>query len=256
MTGEEAATGVLVTGGTSGIGRQIVTRLRASGRPVAFTGRDRGRGQQIAEATGGTFIATDVRDRDDLPRVVDEALSALGGGWGALVNNAAGVYEGPLEGMPESAIREVVEVNLTAAFRLSRAGVEIMRKAGRGSIVNIASDSALRGIHKLPAYSATKAGVLALSEVLAAEGAPLGIRVNAVCPGATHPGMRSTVSGFEHHAEDDTHWGPPLSARHGSADDVAKVVEWLLSDDAEHVSGATLRVDGGSAAARTRISVG
>ena len=124
-----------------------------------------------------------------------------------------------------------------------------MREQGGGSIVHIVSDSALRGIHKIPAYSVTKAGVLALSEALAAEGAPHGVRVNAVCPGAVFPGVQSTPKGYEHHAEDASTWGDAPSGRHGTGADVARAVLWLASEEAEHVSGATLRVDGAAGVA-------
>ncbi|ORA39215.1 SDR family NAD(P)-dependent oxidoreductase [Mycobacterium aquaticum] len=238
----------LVTGGTSGIGRAIVERLRAEGFRVAFTGRNNERGLAVAVGAEAAFIRADSADRAATDRAMYEALAWLGGRLDLLVNNAAIVYEGPLETTPDSALQELFEVNLTAAFRYSRAAFAIMREQRSGSIVNIASDGAIRGIHKLPAYSATKAALLTLSELYAAEGAPHGIRCNAVCPGATHPGMQSTATGFAHHAENDSRWAPAPSGRHGQASDVAALVAWLVSAEAARMSGATLRLDGAAAA--------
>ncbi|MFA3839532.1 SDR family NAD(P)-dependent oxidoreductase [Streptomyces aureus] len=244
-----APPGALVTGGTSGIGRAIVERLCSDGFRTAFTGRDVARGLAVADSTGAAFIAADSTNRQAIDRAVDESLSWLRGRLDVLVNNAAIVYEGPLESTPDDVFDELFEVNVTAARRYASAAFTVMRDQHSGVIVNIASDSAITGIAKLPAYSVTKAALLSLSDVLAAEGAPHGIRCNAVCPGATHPGMRSTATGFASHAENDAHWAPAPSGRHGQAGDVAAVVAWLASPDAAHVSGATLRVDGAASAA-------
>lgn len=244
-----APLGALVTGGTSGIGRAIVERLCADGFRVAFTGRNVERGLAVADSTGAAFISADSASRPAVDRAVDEALSWLRGRLDLLVNNAAIVYEGPLESTPDEVMDELFEVNVTAARRYATAAFSVMREQRSGVVVNIASDSAIRGIAKLPAYSVTKAALLAVSDLLAAEGAPYGIRCNAVCPGATHPGMRSTATGFDSHAENDAHWGPAPSGRHGRAVDVAAVVSWLASAEAAHVSGATIRVDGAASAA-------
>lgn len=244
-----APPGALVTGGTSGIGRGIVERLCADGYRVAFTGRNVERGLAVAESTGAAFIAADSTSRTAVDSALDESLSWLRGRLDVLVNNAAIVYEGPLEAMPDEAFAELFEVNVTAARRYATASFGVMREQRGGVVVNIASDSGIRGIAKLPAYSVTKAGLLAMTDLLAAEGAPYGIRCNAVCPGATHPGMRSTATGYESHAENDAHWGAAPSGRHGRPQDVAAVVSWLVSPDAAHVSGATIRVDGAASAA-------
>jgi NAD(P)-dependent dehydrogenase (short-subunit alcohol dehydrogenase family) len=246
---ELAGRTAFVTGGTSGIGRAIVEHLAAAGMQVAFTGRDGNRGVVVAASTRGAFIRADAANRAQCDECVEQALAFLGGRIDLFVAAAAIVFESPLEATPEPIFRELLEVNLTSTFRYSRTVFEAMREQDGGSIVHIVSDAALRGIHKIPAYSVTKAGVLALSEALAAEGAPHGVRVNAVCPGAVFPGVQSTPKGYEHHAEDASTWGPAPSGRHGTGADVARTVLWLASDAAEHVSGATLRVDGAASAA-------
>lgn len=252
-TGADRRT-ALVTGGTSGIGRAIVEHLTGAGVQLAFTGRDIGRGTEVATATKATFLQADATDRGRCDESIDEALAALGGRLDLFVSNAGLVFAAPLEETPEAVYRELLEVNLTAAFRFSRACLKVMRAQGRGSIVHIVSDAAIRGIHHIPAYTVSKAGLLAMSELLAAEAAPHGVRVNALCPGATVPGVQSTIAGYDHHAEDASTWGPPPSGRHGSGTDIAEAVLWLASDAAEHVSGATLRIDGAASAAMRAIA--
>lgn len=249
MRRAEPRRSALVTGGSSGIGRAVVERLSADGFRVAFTARNADRGLTVAANTGAAFIPADATDRCACDRSVEDALACLGGRLDALVTCVGIVFASPLESTPEAVARELLEVNLTAVFRYSRRCFSVMRQQRSGAIVHIASDAGIRGIHRLPAYSATKAGVVALSEVLAAEGAPHGVRCNAICPGATYPGVQSTPTGFAEHAEDASTWAAAPSGRHGEGSDVAAAVSWLLSDDSRHVSGATLRVDGAAAAA-------
>ena len=116
-------------------------------------------------------------------------------------------------------------------------------------MVHIASDTGIRGIHEIAAYSVTKAGAVAVSELFAAEGAPHGIRANAVCPGDVVPGVQATPAGHPDHAEDPERWTLPPSGRFGTGEDVAALVAWLASDESSHMTGATLRIDGGTGAA-------
>jgi 3-oxoacyl-[acyl-carrier protein] reductase len=239
----------LVTGGTSGIGRACVERLRAEGMAVAFTGRNRGRGEAAAAETGAAFLECDHLDRTASDEAVARAVEAGGGRLDVLVANAGILFQGTVESTPEPAFRELLEVNLTSLFRASRACFEQMRAQGGGSMVHIASDAGIRAVHEIAAYSVTKAGVLAVSELLAAEGAPHGIRSNAVCPGDIVPGVQATPAGHDGHAEDPAGWILPPSGRFGEGSDVAALVAWLASDESAHMTGATLRIDGGTGAA-------
>lgn len=238
-----------VTGGTSGMGRAIVARLASQKWDVIFTGRDADRGSEVAERNGARFIHANATDRNAVDFAVAQSIKQFGGPPDLFVSCAAIVFEEPLSRTSDSIFHEVLEVNLSSAFRYSRSFYNEMKVRGSGNIVHVVSDSALIGIHHLPAYSISKAGLLCMSEALAAEAVEHGIRVNAICPGATHPGVQSTPRGFEHHAEDDSRWGPAPSGRHNHSDDIADAVMLLISDEASRLAGVTLRVDGGASAA-------
>ena len=145
-------------------------------------------------------------------------------------------------------------MNLTALFRYSRACFGPMKEQGGGSMIHMASDTAVRGVHEIAAYSVTKAGALAASELFAAEGAPHGVSANAVCPGDVVPGIQATPEGLSHHAEDPAGWTLPPSGRFGTGEDVAALVAWLASDESTHMTGATLRIDGGTGAAMRAVT--
>jgi NAD(P)-dependent dehydrogenase (short-subunit alcohol dehydrogenase family) len=172
----------------------------------------------------------------------------------ALVANAGILFQGPIEATPEVVFRELLEVNLTALFRVSRRCFEQMRDSGGGSMIHVASDAGIRAVHEIAAYSVTKAGVIAVSELFGAEGAPYGVRSNAVCPGDIVPGVQATPAGHEDHAEDPAGWVLPPSGRFGTGEDVAGLVTWLVSDESAHMTGATLRIDGGTGAAMRALT--
>jgi NAD(P)-dependent dehydrogenase (short-subunit alcohol dehydrogenase family) len=237
----------LVTGGTSGIGRGIVERLAADGATVVFTGRDEERASAVAEATGARFVRADASDPSAVESSAAEALRALGG-LDVLVNNAGMIFQGGIEATPPDAWRELLAVNLTAAFLYSKACFGPIRDGGGGSIVHIVSDTGIRGIHSIAAYSVTKAGMRMLSDMLALEGARVNVRSNAICPGDVSPGVQATPGGFAGHAEDPANWTLPPAGRFGEASDVAALVAWLASEDARHMNGATIRIDAGMGA--------
>jgi NAD(P)-dependent dehydrogenase (short-subunit alcohol dehydrogenase family) len=229
----------LVTGGTGGIGAAVVRRLRADGYEVVFTGRDAERAAALERASGAVFCAADASDRAACDASVAFALERLGG-VGLLVANAGILLQGPLAATTDAEFDLLVEVDLTSAFRYGRALFGPMRDQGGGAMVLIASDSAIRGSHRIPAYSVVKAGVVAVAELLGAEGAPYGIRANAVCPGNTLPGMAG---------DDAAGWRPTARGAFATGDDIAAAVAFLASDEGAHVNGATLRIDGGTGAA-------
>jgi NAD(P)-dependent dehydrogenase (short-subunit alcohol dehydrogenase family) len=242
-----SGTRVLITGGTSGIGRACVERLAADGASVVFTGRSAGRGETASHDTGTTFLQADARDSNAVVASVGRAIEKLGG-IDLLVNNAGILFQGGIEATPPRAWRELIDVNLTAAFLYARSCFAPMRDGGGGAMIHIVSDTGIRGIPTIAAYSVTKAGMRMLSDMLALEGAPVGIRSNAVCPGDVLPGVQSTPVGFEHHAEDASIWTLPPCGRFGEGSDVASLVAYLSSKEARHISGATIRIDGAGGA--------
>lgn len=219
----------LIIEGTSEIGRACVERLREEGMAVAFTGSDRERGAVIARETGSSFLECELRERESCDRAVERALESGDGRLDVLVTQAATVVEGSIEATAEAAFRELLEVDLTALFRVSRACFHAIGASGRGSMIHVASDAGIRADHETAAYSVASAGLIAVAELFAAEGAPLGIRSNAVCPGGVRP-----------------------SGGLATGTDVSSVVAWLASDQSAHVSGATIRVDDAASAAMTQ----
>ena len=229
----------LVTGGTGGIGSAIVRRLRANGYEVVFCGRDEQRAAALERDTGAVFCQADSTDRAACDASVAFALQRLGH-VNLFVANAGILVAGPLAETTDEDFELLLEANLTSTFRYARAVFEPMRHQSSGVMVLIASDSAVRGSHRLPAYSVVKAGMVALAELFGAEGAPYGIRANAVCPGNTLPGMAG---------DDPADWRPTASGDFATSEEVASTVAFLASRQAAHINGATLRIDGGTGAA-------
>jgi len=243
----------LVTGGSSGIGEATVARLCADGAKVVLTGRDRDRGEAVAGRHGASFLEADARDRDAVHRSVRNAVDVLGG-LDAAVLNAGVLHDGPLTETDDAAWDAVVETNLVGPYRYAVAALPHLRAAGGGSIVITASDAGVWAEAAIGAYSVSKRGVIMLARMLAVEAAPDGIRVNAVCPGDTEPGMVTRV-GARDDLPDTSGWVRPPRGRLVRADDVAAAVAFLVSADAEMVTGTDLLVDGGMRAALHASSV-
>lgn len=233
----------LVTGGTSGIGEAIVERLCSDGAAVVFTGRDPERGAAVAARTGATFVRADVREARAVTGSVAEAVSALGG-LDAVVLNAGVLHEAPLSETADEAWDAVIETNLIGPYRYALACLPELRAAGGGSIVLVGSDAGVWGEVPIGAYSVSKRAAIMLAQMLGTEAGPAGIRVNAVCPGDTLPGMATRVGGRAD-PSDPAGWLVPPVGRIGTAQDTAAAVAFFLSPDAAFVNGAVLLVDGG-----------
>jgi NAD(P)-dependent dehydrogenase (short-subunit alcohol dehydrogenase family) len=233
----------LVTGGTSGIGVAIVERLVREGAAVAFTGRSEERGAAVAELTGAVFIRADAREAEDVRRSLRAAAEALGG-LDLLVLNAGVIHAAPLAETTDEAWDALVETNLISPYRHAREALPLLREAGGGAIVAISSDAGVWAAPEVAAYSVTKRALNWLVQMLAIEAGPAGVRVNAVCPGATEPGMLTTPEGRGDELDAESWLRPPVG-RVGRPEDVAGAVAYLASDDASFVNGALLPVDGG-----------
>jgi NAD(P)-dependent dehydrogenase (short-subunit alcohol dehydrogenase family) len=236
----------LVTGGTSGIGEAIVTRLAQEGARVVFTGRDVERGADVSQATGAHFVAADARDGAALVASVATAVAHLGG-LEIVVLNAGVLCAATLSRTSDEQWDTVISTNLVAPFRYARETLPALRETG-GSIVLVASDAGVWGETPIGAYSVSKRAVIMLARMLAVEAGPDGVRVNAVCPGDTEPGMVTTVAGREA-LPDTSEWTRPPLGRLVHASDVAAAVSFLASDEARTITGADLLIDGGMRAA-------
>lgn len=187
---------VLLTGGSSGIGRAIAGGLAAQGARLVITGR---RPEPLAAAVAELAadgaevhgIAGDVTDAEARAGLIEGALAALGG-LDMLVNNAGGVRAGRLEDTTEDEIRAMMEVDLIAPILLTRAALPALRASGEGLIVDVTSGIALIGVPFYSVYAATKAGLARFDEALRRELAGEGVRVLTVYPGATETPMMST----------------------------------------------------------------
>lgn len=239
----------LVTGSSSGIGRAIAEAAAAAGARVAINYRAHPEAAQdvVAQirARGGDAVPTaaNVADPAQVARMFED-LDRAWGGIDILVNNAGIDGDRALawEARPE-AWRQVVDVNLVGTYHCARAAMQRMVTQGSGVILNITSVHEVIPWTGYSAYAASKAGVSMLTKTLAQEGAPRGVRVLAVAPGAIQTPINQDV------------WGNPTSladlltkipmGRMGQTDEVARMVVILVSDAASYVTGTTVIVDGG-----------
>lgn len=238
---------MLLSGGTSGIGRATVVRLCAEGARVVFTGRSRARGATVARETGARFVRADATVPRDVERSVARAVRELGG-LDALVLNAGVIESARLSETSDAVWDAIMETNLIAPFRYAVACLPELRRAGGGSITVVASDAGVWPDVRIGAYSVSKRALIMLAQMLAIEAGPAGIRVNAVCPGMTAPGMTARVSGRSAR-RDLSQWPRPPLGRLGAAEDVAAAVAFFVSSDAAFCNGSVLLVDGGMRAA-------
>ncbi len=242
----------LVTGGTSGIGEAVVSRLTEEGARVMFTGRDAERGSAVATRTGALFARADVREADEVIASVKASLERLGG-LDIVVLNAGVLCEATLSETTDEQWDTVIATNVVAPIRYARAVLPALRET-RGAMVLVASDAGVWGETPIGAYSVSKRAVIMLARMLAVEAGPDGVRVNAVCPGDTEPGMVTTVDG-RGALPDTSQWTRPPLGRLVHARDVAAAVSFLVSDDARTITGADLLIDGGMRAALRANSV-
>ncbi|MGI6230827.1 MAG: 3-oxoacyl-[acyl-carrier-protein] reductase [Tractidigestivibacter sp.] len=245
---DQSRRAAFVTGGSRGIGRAIAEGLAEDGFDVAiaYAGNAAAADETVAalEAAGATARAyqCDVSDSAQVDAVSKQVLSDFGSVW-AVVNDAGITRDGLLMRMKDEDFDRVIDVNLRGAFHVTRAfSRSLMRQKG-GRIVNMASIVGLSGNAGQANYAASKAGLVGLTKSCARELAPRGITVNAVAPGFVETDMTAKLSDAirEQYAKQI-----PLG-RMASAQEVAAVVRFLVSDAAGYVTGEVIRVDGGMA---------
>jgi gluconate 5-dehydrogenase len=242
----------IVTGGGSGIGRQMAGALAEQGAAIVVCARKLERCEEAARELAELGVRTlalrcDVREPAEVQAVVDRTVEELGS-VDVLVNNAGTAWGAPAEETPLEGWQKVVDVNLTGVFLFSQAVARVMLERDGGSIVNIAS---VAGVHGSPpggmdaiSYSASKGGVISLTRDLACKWGGRGIRVNAIAPGWFPTEMSKLVL---EHAGDEFVKGIPLG-RFGGPDDLKGAVAFLASPASGYVTGHVLIVDGGQSA--------
>lgn len=234
----------LVTGASGGIGGAIARSLHAQGATVGLTGTRREALEDLAAELGGRVqvLPCDLGDKaatEALPAAAEEAM----GGLDILVNNAGLTRDNLLARMRDEEWERVIEVNLTAGFRLVRAALRGMMRRRHGRIVGITSIVGVTGNPGQANYAASKAGMIGFSKALAGEVASRGITVNCVAPGFIATPMTDALNDKQR----ESLLKAIPTGRLGEGADVAAAVVFLCSREAGYVTGQTLHVNGGMA---------
>jgi len=231
----------LVTGGTRGIGRAISIALKEAGYAVAanYAGNDEAANAFKAE-TGIEVFKWSVADYDACKAGIEKVEAELGA-IDILINNAGITRDAPFHKMKPEQWREVIDTNLSGVFNMTHPLWNSMRDRGFGRIVTISSINGQKGQFAQANYSAAKAGDLGFTKALAQEGARKGITVNAVCPGYIATDM---VMAVPEDVRNQIIAGIPVG-RLGEAEEIARCVVFLVSDEAGFITGATLSANGG-----------
>ncbi|TGD65071.1 3-oxoacyl-[acyl-carrier-protein] reductase [Tabrizicola sp. WMC-M-20] len=240
LTGKTA----LVTGASGGIGAEIARVLHGAGATVALSGTRLEPLERLAAELGGRahVLACNLSDVAEVEGLVKRAAEAMGS-VDVLVNNAGITRDGLMMRMSDDDWQSVIDVNLTATFRLCRAAVRGMMKARWGRIVNISSVVGTTGNGGQVNYAASKAGMVGMSKSLAAEVASRGITVNCVAPGFIETAMTEKLNDTQRAAI----LGNVPAGRMGTPPEIAAAVLFLASSEAGYVTGTTLHVNGGMA---------
>jgi NAD(P)-dependent dehydrogenase (short-subunit alcohol dehydrogenase family) len=240
----------LVTGAGSGIGRATALVFAAEGAHVYATDVNGDAAEAVAGAivkAGGsaTALTADVSRGQDVTAMF-RAVETAHGKLDVLANNAGLNVRGDFRHLSDADWVTIREVNLDGVVRVARDGFNLLHASKRGSLINVASIMAHRGLRQLTAYSATKGAVTALTRGLAVEYAPFGIRVNVLCPGFVETALTERVlkmPALQKALVDST-----ALRRLGQPEEIARAALFLASDEASYVTGAELAVDGGMGA--------
>jgi NAD(P)-dependent dehydrogenase (short-subunit alcohol dehydrogenase family) len=244
----------LITGGNSGIGRATAALLAKEGATVVLTGRNQERGEQVTQGIiedGGKamFIRSDVRIADECQQAVELTLERFGQ-IVVLFNNAGVYYARTVPDCTEEEWDETIDSSLKGAFLMSKFTLPSMIERGSGSIIHTSSGWGILGGDRAAAYCAAKGGLVIMAKAMAIDHGPDGIRVNCVCPGDVETPMLNDDAERRGMSWEDYLAGAsdrPLG-RVGTAEEIARAVLFLASDDSSFVTGEALVVDGGGVA--------
>jgi NAD(P)-dependent dehydrogenase (short-subunit alcohol dehydrogenase family) len=235
-------TTALITGGTSGIGHGIAALFRDAGAQVTITGTRSAAGEYDTDLSGMTYHQLQITDPDSV-----DALTGQFNDLDVLVNNAGANFLGGLDESKPDGFEASVALNLTGPYRLTvglRRALKSSTATGGASVVNLASMSALRAVPLVPGYGAAKAGIICVTRNLAAKWAPLGIRVNAVAPGAIDTPMTAPMHSVTELVDAELAHIP--LRRFGSVGEIAPTVAFLCTEQSSYTTGAVFVVDGAS----------
>ena len=238
----------IVTGAGSGIGRACAIALAKEGAQVTLIGRRKDRIEQVAREIGDRAwaISADVSQTPEVQRLVDEAVGRFGG-LNFLLNNAGILQIGNAEQITEEQWDRVFNVNVRSVWLLSRAVLPHMRKAGGGSIINIASTLGIVGARNRAVYAPAKGAVILLTKSMAIDHGHENIRVNSICPSFVETELTSAILSK---SEDPDAVRRERTTAHpigrlGHPEDIAGLAVYLASDESSWTTGAILPVDGG-----------
>lgn len=241
LTGKRA----LVTGASGAIGGAIARAFHKQGATVALSGTRRDALDVLASDLGErvAVVPANLGNAEEVEALVPAAEGALGGEIEILVNNAGITRDMLFARMSDDDWQKVLDVNLTAAFRLSRAVLRGMMRARKGRIISITSVVGVTGNAGQANYAASKAGLIGMTKSLAAEIASRSVTVNCIAPGFTSSAMTDVLNDKQ-----KTMIMERVPARRlGTADEIAGAAVYLASDEAAYVTGQTLHVNGGMA---------
>lgn len=236
----------LILGGAGAIGSAVARRLAAQGAHVVVAGRTAATLNALAGEIGGTAIEIDARDFDQVATAVDRAME-VGEFAGAL--NAVGSIElRPASATSRETFDAVIETNLATAFALVRSAGAKLARSGGGSLVLMSSAAGRVGLPNHEVIAAAKGGVEGLTKAAAASLAKRGVRVNAVAPGLVDTPLAERITSNEKALEASKSMHP--LGRIGTPDEVASLIEWLLTEESSWVTGTVLSMDGGMSQVR------
>jgi len=237
---------VLITGGTSGIGKSTAIAFARAGAKVVLTGRREKEGAQVVaeiKKLGGdaAFVRADISKDADVKKMVDFTVDKFGR-LDVAFNNAGVEWKGPLNHATEAEYRRIFDINVWGVLNSMRHEIPVMLKNGGGAIVNTSSVAGHVGLAQVSIYIASKHAVEGLTKSVALEFAKQNIRINAIAPGVIATEMLDRFAGDELRAQITS--TVPV-ARVGVADEIAAAVLYLASDAAKFTTGTSLIVDGG-----------